>query len=76
VLEKVLGVHAMRSGPYLVTKPYKVGVGLDGISCPLRCPLLMDVGLAYRVFGSGRFFLAWLPSFSPGQSLPQRAHTV
>jgi hypothetical protein len=42
LLKKVLEVDAVRSMPYLVAKPFQVGV----------------VGLAYRFFGSGRFFLA------------------
>jgi hypothetical protein len=38
VLEKVLGVGAMRGWPYLVTKPSQVGIEVDGLSYPLRCP--------------------------------------
>jgi hypothetical protein len=38
VLEKVLGVSAMKSCPYLVAKPSHVGVDADGISCPMRHP--------------------------------------
>jgi hypothetical protein len=38
VLDKVLGVGAMRSCPYLVAKPSQEGVDADGMSCPLRCP--------------------------------------
>jgi hypothetical protein len=38
VLKKVLGVGAMRSCPYLVAKPSKVGVDADGISYPLHHP--------------------------------------
>jgi hypothetical protein len=34
-LEKVLGVSTLRSWPYLVAKPFQVGVEVDGISCPL-----------------------------------------
>jgi hypothetical protein len=66
VLEKVLRVGPMRSGPYLVAKPSQVGFDVDGISYPLCHPLLVGVGLAYRVFGLGRFFLARSPSFSLG----------
>jgi hypothetical protein len=75
MLEKILGVSAMRSGPYLVAKPSQVGVDVDGTSCPLRRPPLLGVSLAYRVYGSGRFFLAWPPSLSLGESLPLWAHT-
>jgi hypothetical protein len=58
LVKKVLGVDAVRSMPYLVAKPFQVGVNVDGTSCPLRCPPPVVVGLAYRFFGSGRFFLA------------------
>jgi hypothetical protein len=51
MLEKVLGVSAMRCGPYFVAKPSQVGVDVDGTSCPLRRPVLVGVILAYRVFG-------------------------
>jgi hypothetical protein len=74
MLENVHGVGAVRCGPYLVAKPSQVGVDVDGTSCPLCRQSLVDVGLAYRVFGLARFFLAWLPSFSLGDSLPLRAH--
>jgi hypothetical protein len=59
VVDKVLGVSVVSSGPFLVTKPPQVGVDVDGISCPLHCPPLMGVSLAYIAFGLGRFFLAW-----------------
>jgi hypothetical protein len=39
VLEKVLGVGAMRSWPYLTTKSSQLGVDVDGISYPLRRPI-------------------------------------
>jgi hypothetical protein len=38
VLEKVLGVGAVRSSPYLVAKHSQVGVDAHGISCPLCHP--------------------------------------
>jgi hypothetical protein len=38
VLDKVLGVGAVRSYPYLVAKLSQVGVDVDGISYPLCCP--------------------------------------
>jgi hypothetical protein len=38
MLEKVLGVSAVRSWPYLVAKPSQEGVEIDGISCPLCRP--------------------------------------
>jgi hypothetical protein len=75
MLKKVLGVSAVRRGPYLVTKPSEVGVDVDGTSCSLHHPLAMGVGLAYRVFGLGRFFLAWSPSHSLAEFLPFWAHT-
>jgi hypothetical protein len=51
MLEKVLGVSAVRCGHYFVAKPSQVGVDVDGTSCPLRRPALVGVILAYRVFG-------------------------
>jgi hypothetical protein len=74
MLEKVLGVGAVRSGPYLVAKLSRVGVEVDGTSCPLRRPPLVDIGLVYRVFGMGRFFLDWSPSPSLGELLSLQAH--
>jgi hypothetical protein len=38
VLEKVLGVGAVRSCPYLVAKSSQVGVDVDRISYPLSHP--------------------------------------
>jgi hypothetical protein len=38
VLNKVLGVDAVRSWPYLVAKPFHVGVDVDWISSPLCHP--------------------------------------
>jgi hypothetical protein len=75
VLEKVLGIGAVRSWPYLIAKHSQVQVEVDGISCPLRCPTTLDVGLTCRVLGSGRFFLTSLPSLSLEESLPLRART-
>jgi hypothetical protein len=75
MLEKVLGVGVVRSRPYLVAKPSQVGFDVDGTPCPLHHPRPMGVGLAGRDFGSGRFFLAWSPSLSEGESLPLWAHT-
>jgi hypothetical protein len=45
VLEKVLGVGAVRSGPYLVVKLSQAGVDAYGISYPLCRPSPVDVGL-------------------------------
>jgi hypothetical protein len=39
MLEKVLRVGGVRSCPYLVAKPSRVGVNVDGISCPLHHPI-------------------------------------
>jgi hypothetical protein len=39
MLEKVLGVGAVRSWPYLIVKSPEVGVDVDGISCPLCRPI-------------------------------------
>jgi hypothetical protein len=74
VLKKVLGVGAVRSWPYLVTKLSQAGVVVDGISSLCAIPLPVDVGLARRVLGSRRFLLAWLPSLSLEESLPLQAH--
>jgi hypothetical protein len=38
MLEKVLGVDASMSWPYLVAKPSQVEVEVDMPSCPLRHP--------------------------------------
>jgi hypothetical protein len=38
MLEKILGVGAMMSYPYLVAKPFQVGVDADGASYPRRRP--------------------------------------
>jgi hypothetical protein len=38
VHEKVLGVGAVRSCPYLVAKPSQMRVDADGTSYPLCCP--------------------------------------
>jgi hypothetical protein len=36
MLEKILGVGAVRSCPYLVAKSSYVGGGVDGLACPLH----------------------------------------
>jgi hypothetical protein len=38
MLEKVLRVSAVRRWFYLAAKPPHVGVGVDGIACPLHRP--------------------------------------
>jgi hypothetical protein len=70
MLEKVFGVGAMRSVPYLLAKPSKVGVDVERTPCSLCPPPSVGVGLAYRFFGLGRFFLAWSPSLYLGESQP------
>jgi hypothetical protein len=76
MLEKVFGVGAVRSGPYLVAKPSHVGVDVDRTSCPLRCPPPVGVNLAYRVFGSGRFFLALSPNHFGAVTALMGPHTI
>jgi hypothetical protein len=38
MFEKVLGVSAVMSWPYLSVKPSQVGVDVDRTSCPLHRP--------------------------------------
>jgi hypothetical protein len=39
MLEKILGVGAMRHWLYLAAKPSHVGVDVDRLGCPLHCPM-------------------------------------
>jgi hypothetical protein len=50
MLEKVLGVSAVRSGPYLVAIPSHVGVDVDRIAYPLCYPPPVGVGLVYSLW--------------------------
>jgi hypothetical protein len=47
VLKKVIGISAVGSCPYLVTKPSEVGVDADRISRHYVVPLLVDVSLMH-----------------------------
>jgi hypothetical protein len=38
MLEKVLGISAVRRWFYLATKPPRVGLSVDGLACPLHRP--------------------------------------
>jgi hypothetical protein len=74
VLEKVLRLGAVRRWSYLVTNPPHVRVMWTGHPTFYIVLSPVGVGLAHRVFSSGRILLARFPSLSLEELLPLWAH--